>query len=97
MCYTDTHLEAYPGEQGTVEFRNGEIHAHMVRDHWKVHPFNPYEKVVPVGTKVTVHYDPENPGVSYVNEVPKEKWLGRIFLLIGLGILAAAIIVSLVG
>jgi hypothetical protein len=99
MCYSDIHLQEYPDEQGTVEFRDGAIYAHLVRDKWMVHKLNPYEKLFPTGTMVTVHYDPENPSVSYVNEInmTEKKLIGRIFSLVGLGLIAVAIIVLFVG
>lgn len=94
-CISDTHEQKYPEEKGTVEFSNGVIHAHMVRDTWQVHKFNPYEQLFPPGTNVTVHYDSENPKFSYVNDLPEEKLPGRIFLLCAVGVIVVMVLVIL--
>jgi hypothetical protein len=95
MCYTDIHLQTFPEEKGTFDFSNGKIHVHAVRDKWMVHKFNPYEQLFPLGTKVTVHYDPKNPKFSYANDILEKKLIGRIFFFWGLGMFAAAVIVFL--
>jgi hypothetical protein len=94
-CYTDTHLQTYPEEEGTFDFTSGEIHAHAVRDKWMVHKFNPYAQLFPHGTKVTVHDDPENPKFSYAKDIPERKLMGRIFIYFCLGLFAVAGIVLL--